>query len=718
MSFSFRRAPMAAALMGAALGVLPAHAQDGSGEEPVTLSPLVVEGEREQADGPVEGAFATRSATATKTDTPIMETPQSISVISSQDMTARGARSLAEALRYSTGVTTESRGAVVSRYDMITMRGFQINRNYLDGMQLQYNGWYAIPQIAPEMVERLEILKGPASVLYGSSPPGGLVNLVSKRPQDKTSGEISASIGTNNLYEGTLDATGPLDDEGKFLYRFTGLTRTADGQAQTTEVERQLIAPSLTWRPSSGTSLTFQAHYQHDPKSGAFGAAPAYGSAFTNPLGQLSPDFYDGDVNWEEFNRKQWTVGYLFEHAFDEVFTFRQNLRYLETKVNYKSVYAAGLQADNRTLNRASIYSDEDSSSYSIDNQLQARFVTGAVKHTVLVGFDRWDLNSDAEIGYGAAPTLDIFNPDHNQPIPAIAPYYDYDLDHTQSGIYLQEQAQFAGFTMLLGARQDWYKRTDLNRLNGNRTALDQDNLSLRAGLLYSFANGIAPYISYAESFEPQSGSDFYGNPFKPTTGEQIEAGVKFQTPDERTMVTGSIFEITKQNVTTADTANPGFSVQAGEIRSRGFEIEGHTQPAPGLTLSAFYTWLDVEYTKDNAGLVGKKPTWVADQTASFWAEYVLPPHAVDGLTVGGGVRYVGETQVDPANTGTTRPYTLFDAMVEYDLGSISPQLAGTSLRLNGTNLADKRHVAGCYAQYWCWFGAERTVTLTLAHRW
>lgn len=721
MNFNFRRASLNAALVGAvALVALPAKAQETtqSNEDAMELAPLVVKGVQEKSDGPVEGPFATQSATATKTDTPIIETPQSISVISSDDMSARGARSLAQALRYSTGVTTESRGAVVSRYDMLTLRGFQINQNYLDGMQLQYNGWYASPQVAPEMVERVEILKGPASVLYGSSPPGGLINLVSKRPEDTASGEISASVGTNNLYEGMIDATGPLDEKGEFSYRFIGLGRTADGQAKTTEVERELIAPSLTWRPTSSTSLTFLTHYQQDPKSGAYGAVPALGSVLTNPLGQLEPDFYDGDVNWEEFDRTQWSAGYILEHEFDEVFTFRQNLRYLETKVDYKSIYSTGLQADNRTLNRASIYSDEDSSSYAIDNQLQARFGTGAVKHTVLAGLDRWDMNSDVAVGYGAAPTLDIFNPDYNQGAPVIPPFSDLDLDQTQTGIYLQEQAKIGGLTVLLGARQDWYKRNDYNRLSGTSSSLDQDNLSLRAGLLYRFENGIAPYISYAESFEPQSGSDFFGNPFKPTTGDQIEGGVKFLSSDESTMLTAAVFEITKQNVTTADTAHPGFSIQTGEIRSRGFELEGHLRPLDGLTLAAFYTWLDVEYTKDNSGLVGNTPTWVADQTASLWAEYALPSNMVDGLTVGGGVRYVGETYIDPANTGTTDPYTLFDAMIEYDLGAVSPQLAGNSVTLNGTNLADKRHVAGCYAQYWCWFGEERTVTLTLTHRW
>lgn len=730
MSLSFRRAPMAAALMGAALGMLPAHAQDGNGEEPVTLSPLVVEGEREQADGPVEGAFATRSATATKTDTPIMETPQSISVISSQDMTARGARSLAEALRYSSGVTTENRGAVVTRYDMLTMRGFQINRNYLDGMQLQYNGWYATPQVAPEMVERLEILKGPASVLYGSSPPGGLINLVSKRPQSEASGEISASIGNKNLYEGMIDATGPLDDEGKFLYRFIGLGRTADGQAATTEIERRLIAPSLTWQPTNETSLTFLTHYQHDPKSGAFGAVPAAGSVTSNPNGPLPTDFYDGDVKFEKFDRTQFAAGYIFEHKFDETFSFTQNARFLRTDVDYESVYAAQLLPDNRTLVRGAIYSDEKSTSFAVDNQLKATFGTGPVTHTVLAGVDYWKLDSDIEIGRltptladpFVLPTIDIYNPNNDQLLPVIPLTELYEYSRKQTGIYLQEQMKLGGLVVLLGGRQDWYDSDDFERLSSTRSSVKQDKFSGRAGVLYQFENGISPYISYAESFEPQSGADRFGNTFVPTTGQQVEAGIKYLSPGDTVMITAAIFDLTKQNVTVRDTslgAGPSDNVQQGEIRSRGFELEGHLRPVAGLTLSAFYTKLDVETTKDTvAANIGKTPVWVADETASLWAEYVLPSHMVEGLTVGGGTRYVGESWVDSANTMTTDPYTLFDAMVEYDLGALSPQLAGTSLRLNGTNLADKRHVAGCYSTQWCWFGADRTVTLTLAHRW
>lgn len=715
-----------AALLAASALTLPAtalraeeDAANGKQDEAPTAPILVdAEGIREQADGPVIGGFATQSATATKTGTPIVETPQSISVISSQRMTEAGDQSIAQALRYSTGITTENRGAVVTRYDMFTLRGFQILRTYLDGMELQYDGWYASPQIDPAMVERVEILKGPASVLYGNTPPGGLVNQVSKRPLAISSGEITASIGNKNLYSGSIDVTGPLDDEGKYLYRFVGLGRQEDGQAVTTKVERVLAAPSFTWKPTDETSLTILTHYQHDPKSGAYGAVPALGSVYDNPLGKISRDFYDGDVNWEEFDRTQWAAGYIFEHKFGDTFSFRQNVRYLDVDMNYKSVYSYGLQADNRTLTRYSIYSDESSTSYSIDNQLQADFETGPFQHTVLAGLDYWHLSSDVEVGYGSAPDLDIFNPDNNQTIPAIPPYYDFDYTRDQTGVYLQEQLKWGGLVVLLGGRQDWYRRKDHELLSDSYSSLNQSNFSGRAGVLYRFDNGIAPYISYSESFEPQSGSAYDGSAFDPTTGQQTEAGLKFLSPDNSMLLTAAAFEIRKQNVTTSDPAHPGFSIQTGEIRSRGIELEGHVKPFRGLDLSAFYTWLDVEYTKDNSGLEGKTPVWVADRTASLWATYDLPPETIAGLKLGVGIRHVSGSYVDSANSGKTAPYTLFDAMAEYDLGMLSSTFVGTSLRLNATNLADKEYVAGCYGTNWCWYGEERRVKLTLTHRW
>lgn len=723
-----------AALLAASALALPAtalraqeNASNGRKDEPVS-APIVVqaEGAKEEADGPVIGAFATQSATATKTGTPLIETPQSVTVISSQDMEQRQDISVAQALRYSSGVTTENRGGVVTRYDMVTIRGFQVNRFYLDGLQLQYNGWYAIPQTDPAMLERVEVLKGPASVLYGNSPPGGLVNQVSKRPQEYASGQVSATIGNRNLYSGTVDMTGPLDENGEFLYRFIGMGRSEDGQAVTTESERVLFAPSLTWRPTDDTQITFLTHYQRDPKGAAYGAVPAKGSVFDNPNGDIPTDFYDGDVNFEEFDRQQWTVGYIFEHDFDDVFSFKQNARYLQTELSYKSVYSAALLPDDRTIARGAIRSDERSISYAVDNQFKAEFETGAFGHTMLMGLDYWTLTSDMTIGRltptmlnpFVVPPIDAYNPDNNQTIPALPTTERYDYNHNQVGVYLQEQMKWGGLVAILGGRQDWYHANNDERLSASTSSLSQTNFSGRAGLLYHFENGFAPYVSYSESFEPQSGADRFGKAFEPTTGEQLEGGIKFEAPNGKLMATAAVFDLTKTNVTTPDPADTNFDIQVGEIRSRGVELEAHYTPRNDLRLSGFYTWLDVEVTKDTSGLQGTTPVWVADQNASMWIEYDLPHGILPGLTLGLGARYVGETKVAATNIGETDPYMLFDAMAEYDLGMLSPSLTGTTLRLNGSNIGDKKYVTGCYSADWCWYGEDRRLSLTLTHRW
>lgn len=692
-----------------------------SADEALVLDPLLVEGQSESAYGPVEGPYAAQSATGTKTDTPLIETPQSITVIPSLRLEKQGATSLSEALRYSSGITGENRGGVVSRYDMFNIRGFDIRRGYLDGLIQPYNGWYNAPQADTAMIERVEILKGPASVLYGNATPGGLVNLVTKKPSTVDGGRVTLGAGTNNLIEGTVDMTGSLDENGEFSYRFIGAGRSQDGQAVTTEEERRLFAPSLTWAPTDATNITFLGFYQHDPESGAYGSAPVLGTVLDNPLGNLSPDFYDGDAGWEEFNRKQYGAGYIFSHDFDEVWSFRQNFRYDQLGTDYKSVYANGLQADNRTLNRASIYSDEYTRAFAIDNQLTARFETGAVDHLMLGGLDYQYMNSDIEVGYGGAPGKDIYNPDHNQTIPPIPMFSNTNIKTNQTGFYLQDQMQWNGFTLMLGARQDWYERESFEQLSSARSNLEQDELTLRTGLLYKFESGFAPYIAYTESFEPQTATDASGQPLDPSLGEQVEVGIKYEAPNERAFVTFSLFDLKKTNVATDDpnpAAPPNASIAAGEVTSQGFEIEAQLEPLDGWNIAAFYTLLDLEITKSNDGFQGKMPLSVADETASLWTDYTISEGSLGGLTLGGGARYVGETQVDQANTLQTDPYTLFDAMVSYDLGRVSPQLQGTSLQLNGTNIFDKEHVTSCYNALWCWFGAERQVKLTLAYEW
>jgi iron complex outermembrane receptor protein len=350
-------------------------------------------------------AHDTVGSTGSKLATPLVETPYTVSVITADRIDQLGLQSLAQALRYTSGVTPETRGGVVTRYDMFKLRGFDVNATFLDGLSNLYPGWYADAQVDASSVDRIEILKGPASVLYGNSPPGGLINYVSKTPQEVAGGEFQVRAGTNKLLEASVDTTGPIAGDSRYTYRVVALVRQGDGQAVTTEYQRYVLAPSFTWRPDDATTVTVLGRYQHDPKAASYGGAPSQGSALNNPLGNLKADFYDGDPNFEAYNRTQATVGYLAEHRFNDVFAVHQNLRYARVESNYESVYATGLASDNRTLLRGTAASREAVDGFVVDNQLSAHFDTGPLTHDVLVGLDYQHTMAKVQSGFGSAPS-------------------------------------------------------------------------------------------------------------------------------------------------------------------------------------------------------------------------------------------------------------------------------------------------------------------------
>lgn len=685
----------------------------GTPESPVQIPALTVSGQGETAQSPVPGYVATRQATGTKTDTPLRETPQSISVIPADQIRDQNAQTLNQVVRYTAGVTPETRGAVATRYDLLKVRGFDADI-YWNGLKLQ-NLWYAAPQLDPFLMERVEVLKGPSSVLYGQSPAGGLVNQASKRPSATPEREVGIEFGTNNHRRVTADATGPLDAEGKFLYRLTAVGLAEDGQIRMTENQRVAIAPSFTWRPDADTSLTLLGFYQRDPKGNSYGGIPPQGTVLHNPLGRIPVDFYDGDPNFEKFDRRLTSVGYDFNKRLSDVWTVRLNGRWLHTKLAYDSVYANGLAPDFRTLYRGVASSREEMDSYTLDNQIEGRFATGPVGHTLLAGFDYQRVDGNYAPGFTVAPSLDVFAPVYGVAITPPATSRT-DLKSKQYGLYLQDQLRAAGFVLTLAGRRDWAETTSSSAFGSSRQ--NDQALTGRAGLTYLFDNGIAPYVSYAESFTPISGTDVSGKLFEPEKGTQYEIGVKYQPPGLNSLFTVALFDLTRSNLLTSDPAHPGFSVQTGEVRSRGVELEARTSLTRQLDVIGTYTYLDVEYTKDNSGLKGKTPAAVPRHQASGWAMYRMPEGtALEGLSVGGGVRFTGSTMND-ANTFKVPSFTLVDASVTYDLGALSERLKGAELSLNAKNLFDKEYVASCYYGDWCAYGYQRTVTAGLRYRW
>ncbi|MDQ1081556.1 TonB-dependent siderophore receptor [Pseudoroseomonas cervicalis] len=727
-----RRSPRRALLLSAtalALVSLPAVAQNAvpnaapeAASGAVALPELSVTGRAERALEPVQGFVARQSVTGSKTDTPILEVPQSLSVITRDSMNARQVQTLEQAMSYSAGVQAGMYGNS-GRYDWFRIRGFDAHTNgiYLDG--LRYNLGALTSKFEPYGLERLEVLRGPASVLFGQNEPGGMVNMVSRRPTQTAQGEVRLSAGTNDRKQAEFTTSGPLDAAGEWSYSLTGVLRDANLQSGHGKDDRTFIAPALTWRPSDNTRFTFLAHYQRDLTHGDE-FLPYTGTVTRSAFGRVPTTIFSGEPNLDHYNRTVWGAGYEFEHRFDEVFSVRQNLRYTKVDYDWYQTYGLGLASGSqRLMNRYAYQSVVEGSSIAVDNQLEARFDTGPLRHTVLAGLDYSRTLYGARNSGATASPLDLYRPVYAGVGPRLATTADTMTTTDVLGLYLQDQIRFGErWVATVGIRQDWYDQDVRNRRTGGLTSSDGDAFTWRAGLTYQAPNGLAPYVSYTESFMPETGVNFYGEAYEPTTGRQYEAGVKYQPPGGSSFAQLAVFDLTKQNVRGTDPNNPLNSVQTGEIRVRGVELEAMVNLAPGFDLLGSLTWWDAEITRStNAATRGNRPNGVPEWLASLYAQYSFAEATgpISGLTIGGGVRYVGRTPVGDAHLASAVPaVTLFDAAISYDLSKLGTTFNGFNAQVNARNLEDKRFVASCGSLGSCFYGEGRSVIGTLAYRW
>lgn len=706
---------IAAALGTLAMPAFSADTKSAAKEETLTVVGSS-QSQQENAWGPVGTYAAKHSATGTKTDTPIEKTPQSVSIVTREEMDMRQPDTVKGALAYTPGVMVGNRGASTA-YDAVNIRGFSsVGTNmYLDGLKLQDDN-YSIYQIDPYFLERAEVLRGPSSVLYGKSNPGGVVALVSKRPTTETLREVQFKMGTDNLFQTGFDFGGALDDDGIYSYRLTGLARDEDQQQVGEKSKRYAIAPSFSWRPDDRTSLTFLSSFQDDPSVGFYGWLPKEGTVQNGINGKLPTSFNDGEPGYNNISRKQQMVGYAFEHGFDDVWTLRQNLRYSKMDVDYRSIYGQGISATNPAeLTRGVMNSKEHLSSFAVDTQAQAKFATAAVDHTLLMGVDYMRMRNDVVYQYGSASSLNVVAPQYGNQSYTITGGASQVNRQEQTGLYVQDQAEWNNWVLTMGGRYDWSDTNSTNRLKQNLVSKQKDNeFTGRAGLNYVFENGIAPYVSYSESFEPTSGTDFSGNTFAASKGKQYEAGVKFAPKDRPITASIAIYQLTKTNNKVADPDHVFASIQGGEIRSRGVELEGKAALTANVNLLGSYTYTDAEYTKDTTQQ-GNTPAAIPKHMASVWADYTFHETALSGLTLGSGVRYVGSSYGDEANTFKVKDYTVVDAAIKYDLARFN--LPGSSIGINVNNLFDKEYVSSCFATYGCYWGAERQVVATATFR-
>ena len=717
-----------------------AQAATTSKEETITVTTAAPQ---ENAWGPAATIAAKHTATATKTDMPLEKTPQSISVVTAEEIALHQPKSAKEALSYTPGVSVGTRGAS-NTYDQLIIRGFaadnQSQNNYLDGLKLQGN-FYNDAVIDPYMLERVELLRGPTSVLYGKSSPGGLMNMVSKRPTTTPLHEIQFKAGTNSLFQTGFDFSDALDDDGVYSYRLTGLARSANAQQDGKKEQRYTVAPSFSWRPDDKTNFTFLSYFQNEPDTGYYGWLPKEGTVEPLPNGKRLPTSFNEGAKNNTYSRNQKMVGYSFEHAFDDTFTVRQNLRYAENKTSQNSVYGYGMCSDplytadaknspcasiapsqwNHYLTRQYVIDNEKLQNFSVDTQLQSTFATGSVDHTLLTGVDFMRMRNDIDSWFGYAGSVapsDIYNLDrgdfdfaaHSGPSGA----YRILNRQKQTGLYAQDQAQWEKVLVTLGGRYDWAKQSAFNRETGITTTRDDKQFSWRGGVNYLFDNGVTPYFSYSESFEPSSTSGANGAIFAPSKGKQYEAGVKYSPSDRPIVLTGALYQLTKSNNLMADPAGSVWSVEGGKVRSRGVELEAKAALSANLNVVGSYTYTQAEYTTDTK-LKGNTPPQVPKHMASLWGDYTFYDGALSGLTLGTGARFTGSSFGDPANSFKVGSATVVDALVRYDLARFG--MAGSNVALHVNNLFDREYVASCFNSYGCFWGAERQVTATATFR-
>ncbi|MFL9710489.1 TonB-dependent siderophore receptor [Methylobacillus sp. Pita1] len=724
-----------------ALFAMPAIAADSDSS---VLPEVAVVGAKA---GDESGSYvAKKTKSSTKTDTPVVETPQSISIVDRKELDDRNAQTLNEAVAYTAGVRSEV-GGMDSRADSYSIRGIKggmeadagISNLFQDGLKVPAGGMWNRASFDNFGLERIEVLKGPSAAVYGQITPGGMINLVSKRPTANQVNEVRLQGGSFDQYKAAFDIGGSLADDQSVLFRLVGSFNDGGSQIKHNDLQRTYFAPSLLWQISDKTSLTLLAQYQRDKGGATFQFLPYYGTvAFNSAIGgRLDRDTFYGDKDWNTYDREQSTVGWEFDHRFNDTWQFRQNLRYTSIENTYKSVIGGRNDGSNGLLQRRSTLGEGKSDGVAVDNQLQADFATGELQHTVLLGLDAQRFSWKNERSNGTATDISLLNPRYTSAGDyAMTLGWSQDVDQKQTGAYIQEQAALGNWRFSLGGRYDYFDNTMFNAVNGRRFAYNDHAFTWRTGAVYQFDNGIAPFVSYSTSFDPgMLGVAMLNDAdVKPVKGKQYEAGVKYQPPGSNSLITASVYELTQDNrVVTAGVPNTIVCPDATgntcytqvDARIRGFELEGKAAVTDNLSLLGSYTYMDSEITSNNSLTESKGAAipQVAKHMSSLWANYVFTTGYLDGLSVGLGARYVGGSYGVARAAGPadnlylhTDAYTTYDAALRYNLKSLG--YAGAEFAINASNLTDRLYVTTCTGSTACYYGSGRVVNATLKYNW
>lgn len=705
-----QRARQSAAAAAAAAANQPSHAsRERVGQDP---------------RGPINGYVATRSMTGTKTNTPIMQTPQAISVIGREEIRDQKPQSLAEALHYAPGVNAQFFGSD-TRNDWFKVRGFDAQDVgfFMDGLQLFATG-FATWKLQTWGLERIDILRGPSAVLYGGSGPGGLINAVSKVPSFAQQNTVEAGINSfGNAYT-AFDITGPFmtaDGPSKDLaYRVAGQIRNGGTQTDFTPDNSYFIAPSFTYQPDMDTKFTVLASAtKYDTRPQNF--LPYIGTVTNAPFGKIPTGLYASDPANDTFKREQEMLGYQFEKNLTDSLTFRQNARFAHDDVTLQLLLGnnyVGGDPSTASLSRFNSFSHDIANQANLDNQLENRFNTYGIEHTALVGVDLKHYQIDDLQSFDfATPPLNLLNPTYgyNGGFPGTV-FLDRTITQKQAAIYGQEQMKIGNLTLVFGGRNDWVD-TDIDNRIGLGQSRDDSRFSGRVGAIYNTDVGIAPYVSYATSYNPVIGTNAgTGLLLIPETGQQAEVGIKFKPIGFDGYFAADVFDLKRQNVlTTTSTTTPASfaqSLQTGEVTSRGVELEAVANVTPELKLRASYTNFHIFVSKDlDPSNIGTVPTNTPSEIAALWGDYTFKSGWLTGFGFGGGVRYNGHSYADVANQSEVPSFVVGDAALHYEIDR-------WRFALNVTNIADKIYVAGCSSTSACFYADRRRATLSAAYTW
>ncbi|MDF5726511.1 MAG: TonB-dependent siderophore receptor [Rhizonema sp. PD38] len=622
----------------------------------------------------------------TRTNRPILEIPQSIQVVPRQSWEAQGAINTIDALR-SIGVNQAFNSP--TNGDVFTLRGFQTSNILRNGLK-DYAGGNRSGQSQLANIEQIEVLRGPASVLYGQGDPGGTINFVTKQPLRDPYFAASMSFGSYSLYQPTLDISGPLNSEKTVLYRINASYISTESFIDFFSSQRYLVAPVLSWQINKNTKLTFEAEFkdqQQVPRTGL----PAIGTVLPNRNGRI-PLSRNAEEPTDINNRHSMLLSYNFEHRFSDDWSVVNSFKVRSLSYRTNAANSTTLQSNGRLLNRTAqnyVGAPGVENEYDLDSHVVGKFKTGSFQHELVTGFDLYRDISFSNVTQRVLGALNLFNPVYGQPVGRISSQVDQKTRNDQLGLYIQD---IVGLTnnlkLVLSGRGDFVENKVTNFLNASANQRQPDQaFSPRVGLVYQPIQPVSLYANYSQSFVQNIGTTFGGSLFQPSRGTQYEVGVKTDFLSGRLSSTLALYQLTLSNTLTPDPNHSTFNVQTGEQRSRGVELNITGQILPGWNVIASYAYTDARVTKDKDKVyaIGNRLVNVPDNSASLWTTYTFSKGNLRGLGFGLGLFYFGDREGDLRNSFSVPSYLRADAAVYYQINRFS-------IALNIKNLSNVRY--------------------------